>query len=312
MMLNHDHDHDHGHAHHHHAPSDFGRAFQLAIALNIGFVLVEFFYGYLAHSTALMADAGHNLSDVLALFMAWGASRWAKKAPTLRFSYGFGSSTILAALFNAVVLLLVCGAIAWEAILRFSHPAPVLGLTVAWVAAVGVMVNGFSAWLFMRGRRADLNVRGAYLHMAADALISLSVVVTGLIILGTGWNWLDPVMSLIIVAVVVYGTWGLLTESLKLALAGVPPSIDTMAVSHWLSAQPGVTDVHDLHIWGLSTTHVALTVHLVMPSGYPGDEVVEQIRQGLYRQFAIAHSTIQIEKAVIHPHPCRLMLNGDA
>lgn len=305
----HDHSaHEEAHHHgHHHAPTDFGRAFQIAIGLNIGFVLVEFLFGYLSHSTALMADAGHNLSDVFALFLAWGAAGLAKKAPTARFSYGFGSSTILAAFLNAVVLLLVCGAIAWESVLRFATPAPVMGLTVAVVAAVGVVINGASAWLFMRGRQDDLNVRGAYLHMAADALISLSVVVTGLAILGTGWNWLDPLMSLVIVAVVVTGTWGLLRESVQLALGAVPQSIDVQAVQRWLLQQPGVAGVHDLHLWGLSTTQVAMTAHVVMPAGHPGDAVVEALQQGLQAEFQIAHSTLQIEQGTAHPHRCSLI-----
>ncbi len=311
MSLHEPHEHDHNehdhHGHHHPAPRDFGNAFQIAIGLNIGFVLLEFFFGYLAESTALLADAGHNLSDVLALFLAWGAALLAKKTPTSRYSYGFGGSTILAALLNAIVLLLVCGAIAWESILRLMAPAPVAGMMVAVVALIGVFINGFSAWLFMRGSRDDLNVRGAYLHMAADALISLSVVVAGGIILMTGWNWLDPLMSLLIVGVVVYGTWGLLRESLQLALAGVPQAIDLGAVKQWFLTQPGVEDVHDLHIWGLSTSEVALTAHLVVPEGHPGDEQIEWWRQTLQERFQIAHSTLQIEQAPLHPRACSLL-----
>lgn len=288
--------HAHGaHGHHHHpAPSDHNRAFIIAVSLNAAFVVVEFIYGLIADSSALVADAGHNLSDVLGLLLAWGAAILARKAPSGRYTYGLRSTSILAALANAMFLLVACGAIAWEVGQRFFQPPPVAGLTVAVVAAAGIVVNGASAWLFMRGSRADLNIRGAYLHLLADAAVSLGVVVTGAAMMLTHWYWLDPVVSLLIVVIIVIGTWGLLRESVELALNAVPASIDVAAVEAFLRASSGVTQVCDLHIWGMSTTENALTAHLVMPEGYPGDAFLDEIMQGLKERFSIQHSTLQV------------------
>jgi cobalt-zinc-cadmium efflux system protein len=313
-MTRHTHDHTHGHAHghhghghHHHRAPDAGngRAFALAIGLNIVFVGVEFSYGFIANSTALMADAGHNLSDVLGLALAWGAALLGRSAPNGRYTYGLRSSSILAALANALLLMVACGAIAWEAVHRFSNPAPVAGITVSVVAALGVAVNGFSAWLFMAGSKDDLNVRGAYLHMAADAAISLAVVVAGLAIMATGWTWLDPLTSIAIVLVIVVGTWSLLRESLQLVLGAVPASIDAGAVAAYLQQRPGVAEVHDLHIWAMSTTENALTAHLVMPAGYPGDQTIDGIVAELRHDFAIHHCTLQVEQGTTE-HGCTL------
>jgi cobalt-zinc-cadmium efflux system protein len=266
----------------------------LAIVLNVAFVGIEFFYGFIAQSTALMADAGHNLSDVLGLLLAWGAALLSKKQPAGRYTYGLRSTSILAALGNAMLLLVACGAIAWEAVRRFIEPSEVGGMTVAVIAGIGIVVNGLSAWLFVAGSKNDLNIRGAFLHMAADAAVSLGVVLGGLAMLATGWNWIDPALSLLIVAVIVAGTWGLLRESLRLSLSAVPAHIDLEEVQRFLASQAGVADVVDLHIWGMSTTESALTVHLVMPGGYPGDEFPQLLAEGLERRFRIHHSTIQI------------------
>jgi len=308
MSHNHSHDHGHAHGHHHHhaAPADAGRAFVLAIGLNTAFVIIEFAYGFIANSTALMADAGHNLSDVLGLVLAWGAAMLAKSAPTRRFTYGLRGSSILAALGNALLLMIACGAIALEAVQRFAHPEPVAGATVSIVAAIGVLVNGFSAWLFMAGSKDDINVRGAYLHMAADAGLSLGVVVAGLIVMYTGWTWLDPLVSLAIVVIIVIGTWSLLKESIQMALAGVPANVDAGGVTGFLSAQPGVSGVHDVHIWPMSTTETALTAHLVMPDGYPGDAVIDAIVARLRADFAIHHCTLQVEQGTTRHESCCL------
>jgi cobalt-zinc-cadmium efflux system protein len=269
------------------------------------FVAIESSYGYIANSTALMADAGHNLSDVLGLLLAWGAATLARRAPSLHFTYGFRSTSILAALANAMLLLMACGAITWEAIHRFSEPPTVAGLTVTVVAGIGIVINGLSAWLFVRGREGDLNIRGAYLHMAADAAVSLGVVVAGVAMMLTHWYWLDPFISLVIVAVIFVGTWSLLRESAQLALDGVPDHIDVSAVANYLRQFPGVTDIHDLHIWGMSTTETALTVHLVMPEGYPGDECMDEIVHTLEEKFSLQHSTLQIEQGTTN-HSCAL------
>ena len=298
--------HSHAGGHHHHGdPSTQGRAFIVAIALNSIFVAVEFGYGNAANSTALMADAGHNLSDVLGLFLAWAAVVVGRRAPNERFTYGLRSTSILAALGNAMLLLVACGAIGWEAVQRFSQPPAVASVTVMVVAAIGIVVNGLSAWMFVKGSASDLNIRGAYLHMAADAAVSLGVVVAGLVMLFTGWYWLDPLVSLVIVAVILIGTWGLLRESLHLALNAVPPHIVLSAVADYLRKLPGVSDIHDLHIWGMSTTESALTVHLVMPAGYPGDAVIDGITQTLNRRFSVHHSTLQIEQGTTQ-HACSL------
>lgn len=312
MSLHHAHDHsghshDDGHHHHHGDPNDHGLAFVIAIALNTIFVAVEFAYGIIAHSTALMADAGHNLSDVLGLLLALGAAILARKTPSGRFTYGLRSTSILAALTNAMFLMVACGGIAWEAMQRFSEPHVVAGLTVSLVAVVGIGINGVSAWLFVKGSKGDLNVRGAYLHMLADAAVSLGVAVAGVVMLYTGWYWLDPLVSLAIVAVIVIGTWGLLRESLQLALNAIPAHIDAAAVEDYLRQCAGVADIHDLHIWGMSTTESALTVHLVMPGGYPGDAFMDDIMCTLREKFSIHHSTLQVEQGttdhvcVLHP-----------
>src|SRR5471032_1506009 len=304
------HDHDHGfsfgHHHHHHGdPTTHGRAFAIAIGLNSLFVVIEFVYGFLANSTALMADAGHNLSDVLGLMLAWGAAILARRLPKGRYTYGLRSTSMMAALFNSMVLMATCGVIAWEAVQQLLHPNPVAGATVSVVAAIGIAVNGFSAWLFVAGSKGDINIRGAYLHMAADAVISFGVLVAGLIVMYTGWSWLDPLVSLAIVVMIVLGTWSLLRESLNMMLAAVPDSVDAAKVAGFLRARPGVQEVHDLHIWSMSTTETALTAHLVMPSGYPGDVTMDAISAELKQTFAIHHSTLQIEMGTT-PHACCL------
>ncbi|HEY1300309.1 MAG TPA: cation diffusion facilitator family transporter, partial [Stellaceae bacterium] len=264
--------HDHqGHTHHPHAPADYGRAFAIGIALNLAYVAGEAVAGLLAHSLALLADAGHNLSDVLGLGLSWGAAVLSRREPSGRFTYGLGSTSILAALANAAILLVVTGGIAWEAVLRFAAPVPVATGIVVWVAAAGIAVNGGTALLFASGSAQDLNIKSAFLHMAGDALVTAGVVVAGIVIGLTGWLWLDPAVSLAVSAVIVVGTWGLLRSAVGLALAAVPEGVDAEAVRAHLAAQPGVTALHDLHIWGMSTTETALTCHLVMPQGHPGD-----------------------------------------
>lgn len=302
----HDHDHSHGGHHHHHAPQEGqGRVFALAVGLNMLIVIVQGIYGFLAHSTALLADAGHNLSDVLGLLLAWGAVWLGKRQPSPRYTFGLGSSSILASLANAALLLFACGAIVLEAIQRLLNPAPVAGLDVFVVATLGLVVNGFSAWLFMRGSKEDLNVRGAFLHMAADAAISAAVAVSGLVILYTGASWIDPLMSLVVVAVIVYGTWGLGRDAMRLAMAAVPPSVDMTRIRQYLAEIPGVDDVHDLHVWALSTTENAMTAHLVMPKGHPGDAFVDGIVNTLRADYAMHHATLQVELGTTH-HRCAL------
>jgi cobalt-zinc-cadmium efflux system protein len=291
------------HDHDHHHPNTHDRAFAIGIALNLGFVVVEAVFGVLAHSMALLADAGHNLSDVLSLALAWGASRLARREPTQRFTYGLRSSSILAALVNAALLLVVTGGIAWEAITRFSEPAPVAGQTMIWVAVAGIAVNGASAMLFARDRRRDINVRGAFLHLAADAAVSLGVVVAGIGVVFTGWLWLDPLVGLVIAAVIVAGIWTLLRDSTALALNAVPGHIDPASVRAYLAGLPGVAEVHDLHIWGMSTTETALTAHLVMPGGNPGDRFMADVCRELRAHHHVHHPTIQIETGA---HPCEL------
>ncbi|MDR6377398.1 cation diffusion facilitator family transporter [Paraburkholderia caledonica] len=295
----HSHGHSHAHAghhHHHHAPvAGHGFAFALAVALNVAIVVIQALYGVLAHSTALLADAGHNLSDVLGLLLAWGAAWLTTRRPSARYTFGYGSSSILASLANAALLLFACGVIVAEAIGRLMNPAPVAGLAVFVVATVGVVVNGISAWLFMRGQKEDLNIRGAFLHMAADAGVSAAVAISGLVILYTNWTWLDPVMSLLVVAVVVYGTWGLLRDSVRLALNAVPSGVDLQSIRDYLADLPGVEGVHDLHVWALSTTGNALSVHLVMPAGHPGDERLDGIVLALRERFSMQHATLQVD-----------------
>jgi cobalt-zinc-cadmium efflux system protein len=295
-------DHAHSdHAHgghgsgHVHAPASFGTAFAVGIALNLTFVAVEFVYGVLANSMALVADAGHNLSDVLSLAIAWIASVLARRPPSARLTYGLGGSSIVAALFNAVLLLVAVGAIAWEAILRLLHPEPVASGTVMIVAAVGIVINGATAWLFASGRKGDLNIRGAFLHMVADAAVSAGVVAAAAVILLTGWLWLDPLTSLVVVGLIVWGTWSLLRDSLAMSVSAVPAAIDPQAVRRYLESRPGVAAVHDLHIWPMSTTDTALTAHLVLPGGHPGDEFLMQATTELRHRFGIGHTTLQIE-----------------
>jgi cobalt-zinc-cadmium efflux system protein len=295
--MSHDESHRHDHAHgpgHAHARASFGRAFAIGVALNLGFVIVEAIFGILSNSVALLADAGHNVGDVLALAVAWLASELVKRAPTARFSYGLRGSSILAALFNAVFLLVIVGAISWEAIRRLLAPQPVAGETVMIVAAVGIAVNAVSAWMFAGGK-GDINVRGAFVHMASDALVSAGVVVAGFVTMMTGWLWLDPAVSLAINAAIVWATWGLLRDSFGMAMAAAPSTIDPAAVRAFLAGRPGVENVHDLHIWAMSTTEVALTCHLVMPGGHPGDAFLHRLAKDLAHQFRIAHSTAQIE-----------------
>ena len=294
----------HSHPHSH----DYGRAFAIGIALNMLFVLVEAFYGWLTDSLALLSDAGHNLSDVLGLLMAWGGFYLARLRPSRRHTYGLGRATMMAAVFNALILLVATGGIVWEAIARFSHPVPIRGGTVMAVAAIGIAVNGFTAWLFMpRGGRHDLNLRGAFLHMAADTLVSLGVVIAAALFIWTGWTWLDPAISLVIALVILLGTWDLLRHALRLSLDGVPASIELDEVSDYLTTLPGVSAIHDLHIWAMSTSETALTVHLIMPDGQPDDDFLCRIANALHDKFDIDHTTIQIETG---EHQC--VLSGHA
>ena len=281
------------------------RAFAFGVALNTGFVVLETVVGLHANSVAVLADAGHNLSDVLALLLAWGAQVLARRPPSGRFTYGLRSTTIWAALINAAVLLLVVGGIAWEAMTRLHAPESVAPNWVIGAALAGVAVNGITAALFHRGRASDLNARAAYLHMMADAAVSLGVALAGALILATGSLWIDPVVSLIVAAVIVWGTWGLLRESLDLSLHSVPTSIEVRAVRECLEHLPGVASVHDLHVWAMSTTETALTAHLVMPEGHPGDAFLAGAAHALEERFGICHSTLQLERGD-SPHPCRL------
>lgn len=301
-------DHDHGHAHEHsherghehgfghsHAPKNFGPRFIIGIALNVGIVVLELVFGLLSDSVALIADAGHNLSDVLGLVIAYAASILAARPPSPRFTYGLKGSSILAALFNAVFLLVAVGALSYEAARRFFEPAPVEAGTMMWVAAVCMLVNAATAALFFSGGRQDLNIRGAYLHMAADAGVSAGVIVAGLLILVTGWLWVDPLMSLAINAVIVFGTYGLLRDSVAMSLAAAPRDVGVDDVRRYLAELPGVAAMHDLHVWSMSTSETALTAHLLMPGGHPGDEFLMQAAQTLSRRFRIGHATLQIE-----------------
>lgn len=304
MTDHHNHNHSKGH-HHHPSPKSQGRVFIMTIVLNMLFVIIEFAYGFITNSTALIADAGHNISDVLGLMLAWGAIILTRKAPSKRYTYGLRSTSIMAAVANGMLLLVACGAIAMEAIDRFSQPPAVAGLTVSIVAAVGIVINGLSAWLLMRGSKEDLNIRGAYLHMAADAAVSLAVVIAGVAMFYTGWYMIDPIISLVIVIVIMVGTWSLLRDSMQLALSAVPANIDALAIDAYLRQLAGVTEIHDLHIWGLSTTESALTVHLVMPNGHPGDNFMDEIVQTLEERFFVHHSTLQIEQGTTN-HSCSL------
>ncbi len=289
---------------HSHAPADFGRTFAMEIILNTGFVVLEAVFGILSNSLALVADAGHNLGDVLGLVIAWVASILVKRQSTQRHTYGYRRSSILAALINAVFLLVAIGAIAWEAVKRFSEPSPVEGATVIWVAAIGIVINTVTALLFMSGRKQDLNIKGAYLHMAADAGVSLGVVIAGIVILVTGWLWIDPVISLAIVVVIFIGTWGLLRDSVNLALDAVPESIESGDVGDYLKSLPRVTEVHDLHIWAMSTTETALTAHLVVDDPRRVDDaMLKRAVSEMHERFGIEHCTLQVESGD-PTHPC--------
>lgn len=304
------HNHAHGHGHsrgHAHSPAaqDFSRAFAIGVALNIGFVVVEAAYGFLANSLALLADAGHNLSDVLGLLLAWGAAALVKRRPTARHTYGLKRSSILASLANAILLLVAVGMIVWEAVHRLGQPQPVAETTVLSVAAVGIVINTVTALMFVRGGKSDINIRGAFLHMAADAAVSLGVVIAALAVMATGWLWLDPAVSIAIAIVITLGTWSLLRSSLNLALDAVPETVDRPAIEAYLAALPGVTEVHDLHIWAMSTTEVALTAHLVRPDCPVDDGLLGRSARELADRFGVAHSTIQIESGD-PDHPCQL------
>ena len=295
-----------GHSHGHAAlPADMGKAFLIGIALNLAFVFAEWVFGVMSHSLALLADATHNLGDVLGLLLAWGASRLSRRAPSDRFTYGLRGTSILAALGNALILVLVTGGLIWEAVQRLQDPQPVTGSVVIAVALAGVFVNGFTAWLFTAGRQSDLNVKGAYLHMAADAATSLGVAVAGVVVLFTGWLWLDPAVTLVLAAVIVVGSWGLLRDSLRLALQAVPRSIDKTKVRDYLAQLPCVQEVHDLHIWGMSTTENAMTAHLVCPGGHPGDVYMQALAHDMEGRFSIHHVTLQVELGDA-PSPCVL------
>jgi cobalt-zinc-cadmium efflux system protein len=289
----HHHHHDHGHAAS--TGGSHGAAFATAVALNLTFVVAEVAAGLISGSMALLADAGHNLGDVLSLLLAWGASRLASRPPSARFTYGFKSSSILAALANAALLWGALGAILIETIRRFAEPAQVAGPTMIAVASLGIVVNGLSAVLFAKGRKRDLNLRAAFQHLLADAAVSAGVVVAGVLIVLTGRAWIDPVTSLVIIAIIAAGGWGLVRDSVRLGLLGVPEGIDEAAVRDALAALPGVTAVHDLHIWPMSTTEAALTAHLVIPSGHPGDAFLHDLAERLHHDFRIGHPTIQIE-----------------
>ncbi len=287
---------NHTHHRHGHAEVNYGRAFAIGIAANLAYLGGEAVAGIFSGSLALLADAGHNLGDVLGLGLSWGAAVLGRRQPSGRFTYGLRSSSILAALANAIILLVVTGGIAWEAIWRISHPVQVASGIIVAVAAVGIFVNGGTALLFSSGT-GDLNVKAAFSHLAADALVTAGVVTAGIVIWLTNWLWLDPLVSLIVSAVIVFGTWGLLKSAIGLALDAVPEGLDIAAVRAHLLGLPGVTGLHDLHIWGMSTTETALTCHLIMPAGHPGDTVLNEMAQQLQHRFGIQHATIQIELA---------------
>lgn len=292
----------HIHDHQGHGSRHYDRAFAIGIALNLGFVLVEAFYGWQVNSLALLADAGHNLSDVAGLILAWVALIAARLHPNERHTYGWRKGSILSSFLNAFILLLAMGSLSWESIQRLQHPEPMVGETVMLVAGIGVVINTVTAWLFMSGSRTDLNLRGAFLHMAADALVSVGVVLAGLLYLRQGWQWIDPVLSLLIAAVIVLGTWSLFRQSLHLMFDGVPEQVDLPSVRQYLLALPGVCDVHDLHVWAMSGAEIALTAHLSVGGDTDRDALLRTATQGLHERFAIDHATIQLE----HDSGCQL------
>lgn len=295
---------------HSHATGNYNRSFAFGVILNIIFVAIEASYGVFADSLALIADAGHNLSDVVSLLLAWGASVLATKAATEKRTYGFRKATVMASLASAILLLVALGGITWEAIGRFFNPKPVEGITVIVVAAIGVLINTLTALLFVKGQKHDLNIRGAFIHMAADAGVSLGVVVAGIFIIFKGWLWIDPVISLMIVIVILIGTWGLLRDSINYAMDAVPDGIDTIAIKNYLMSFDHVNSIHDLHVWSLSTTETALTVHIVVNNGSLNNNSLWNFQQHLHDHFGIAHSTIQIETSmgendcVLDSHKC--------
>ena len=282
--------------HHHHAAPDYNRAFAAGVVLNVGFVIVEVVFGVLSDSLALLTDAGHNLSDVLGLLLAWGAAALARKRPSARRTYGFSRATIIASLFSGLLLMGAVGAIGWEAVSRLMEPAQPAGKTIMIVAAIGVVINTATALFFFSGKDHDLNIRGAFLHMAADAAVSLGVVASGALIFYLGYNWIDPVISLVIAAVILLSTWGLLRDSLNLAVDAVPRNVDPEAVREYLSALPGVREIHDLHIWAMSTTDTALTAHVVMDAFPDSDHYLDEVARVLLERFSINHPTIQLER----------------
>ena len=299
----HEHDHGHGQGHQHaHAPASFDRAFAIGIGLNLLFVLLEAWFGWQASSLALLADAGHNLSDVAGLVLAWGGALAGRLRPDARHTYGWQRASILAAFLNALLLLVAMGSLVWEAVQRLATPEPMAAVTVMAVAAVGIVVNSATALLFMRGRKDDLNIRGAFLHMAADALVSLGVVVAGGLALWLGWNWIDPVVSLLIAVVIVAGTWSLFRQSLHLLFDGVPDQVDLHAVRASLLELPGVERVHDLHVWAMGSSRIALTAHLEMPAGLPDDSFYQQASERLLQRFAIDHATLQVVRKPWRQH----------
>ena len=293
-----------GHGHDH-GPADYNAAFAIGIGLNIAFVAIEAYYGWKVDSLALLADAGHNLSDVIGLVLAWGGALAGRLRPDARHTYGWKRASILAAFVNALLLLVAMGSLAWEALHRLQSPVPMAGITIMVVAGIGIVVNTATALLFMRGRDADLNIRGAYLHMAADALVSAGVVVAGGLALWLGWSWLDPVVSLAIATVIVVGTWSLFRQSLHLLFDGVPENVDLHAVRAQLEMLPGVARVHDLHVWAMGTSQVALTAHLVMPDGDADDAFLQQASELLHDRFGIEHVTLQVMR-VAFTRPCTM------
>ena len=291
---------------HSHAPANFNKAFAIGIALNLAFVVIEAFYGWKVNSLALLADAGHNLSDVAGLVLAWGGALAGKLRPNPRHTYGWKRGSILAAFANALLLLVAMGALVWEAVGRLMSPEPLVGnegMTIIVVAGIGIVVNTATALLFMRGRESDLNIRGAFLHMVADALVSAGVVVAGVLTLWMGWAWLDPVVSLLIAAVILWGTWSLFRQSLHLLFDGVPDSVDPQAVHDYLASLPRISQVHDLHIWAMDTSQVAMTAHLVMPSGHADDAFLREVTEQLHDRFEITHATLQVVN-VPFTEPC--------